>query len=54
MRNENLLKTVMVKSQLKLWRKEWKLSYDEILYKLADIHLIVITKDELKEFLKKI
>lgn len=53
MRNEDLLNTPVVKSQLDLWLNEWKLDIDEVLYKLANIHFIVVKEEYLIDFLKK-
>jgi hypothetical protein len=53
MLNENLLNTPVVKSQIQMWFYEWGNDWEEVLYKLADMHLIIITKEFLIEFMKK-
>lgn len=50
--NRELLETEMVKQDVKRWYKEGY-SLSEILTKLGDIHLIVISPEELEEFISK-
>jgi len=53
MLNEQLLDTPVVKSQLRMWFYEWKLSFEEVIYKLADMHLIIVNKEFLINFIKE-
>ena len=48
--NKELLSTSVVKSQIKRYLEEKK-NFEEIKFKLEDIHFIFVTDEELKEFI---